>query len=489
MTATPRYATQPTPGAPHELAQILAVARMIKYRDDKGQLRARELAEHQRLMSRVVSERTMDGTRWRYPVVVLGLPRRTGKTVEVETVEVQRSLMYPGHGSYYTAQRLTDAWQAWHALVDMVQDSPLLASRVLEVRESMSGAALTWRNGAIIAPFTPGSEKALDGKNADLIVIDEAFALPEAKAELMMQSITPTQLNRPNGQLWIISAAGTAESTWFRRWVELGRSKVNDPDARIAIFDYGLRDGGDPYDPAEWAAFHPGYGVFTNEAGMRDAIEKSTKQGFLRGYCNVWPDQVAKPFLDPDAVRALGVGDIPLPSPADMVVAVEVAADASAASLVAAWTIDHADPDTGEVVRLPVVVVIERGPGVHWIAPSLHALQAAGATIVADDHGKTAVLLDTLPAGLDIQRAGADDVATASQALIMWTPQRRWRWLDNDMAGVLLDQLAKAVTRRTPNGAVLDPERSTGPIDTARAAALAALIASQTKTPPIQLFV
>ena len=42
----------------------------------------------------------------------------------------------------------------------------------------------------------------------------------------------------PACTLWIISTAGSAESTWLRSWVDQGRASVTDPEANLAYFEW-----------------------------------------------------------------------------------------------------------------------------------------------------------------------------------------------------------------------------------------------------------
>lgn len=469
-TAEPVYATQPTPGAANELAQVLAAAHLMQRRDTAGVLRPGDLKAHQRLICRVASERTPDGSRYRYPVVVITMPRRAGKTVAVEAIELQRSIMYPGHSTWYTAQTGADAYTAWKGLASIIEDSPNILRETASwpPRMSNGSAEITFRNRSTIHPFTPGP-KALDGKNADLVIIDEAFAQSEARGSLLMQSVGPTQLNRPQSQLWIISVAGYHESTWLKSWVERGRVAVGDPAAQVAYLEWSMTPGDDPEDPEVWAAFHSGFAAgLTTLAGMRAARAKHTLAEWRREYCNVWSDARADPIVDLAGWDDTTDDTLAIPSPESLTVALDVAADDSAATIAAGWR----DGDT------PAVGIVEHGRGTDWLAGSLAALDAAGATIIADPTGPTAVALDALPDGLSqrVRRVHAGEYATACQCLITRARTRALVHLPSDVARTALEIAAGRTIRGTT---VLDAPRSPGPICAARAVALALNAASQ----------
>lgn len=458
----PTCATVPTPGAPNELAATIATAHLMVRRDDQNQPIPGDLLAHQRTIARIGGERTPDCTRYRWPVVVLTMPRRAGKTVGVEAIEVTRSLLHPGHRTFYTAQSAADAWTAWKGLADVLKESPALAPQLGNIRYSNGSAEIPFRNGSSIHPFTP-SPKALDGTNADLVIIDEAFAFRSEVGSLLMSSVGPTQLNRPNAQFWIISVAGSAESTWLREWVDKGRAAAGDPNSPIAFIDWSMPEGADPDDPDVWASFHPGYASgLTTLAGMQASRAKHTKAEWLRAYCNQWVQQSGAPFVSLERLDALGDDTLPVPDLHRATVAVDVAADGSAATIAAGWM--HAGTPAGAIVQ--------RGPGIWWLPDALADLAAQGATIIADPTGPTVTLLDSLPTTLAhrVRRVTSAEFIAACQALTT-------RVADSTLTLIPSPDLRAALTvaagRDVRGTRVLDATHSPGPIDAARALALA----------------
>ena len=65
------------------------------------------------------------------------------------------------------------------------------------------------------------SERGAHGYSLDLAIVDEAWALKDYRVP---GAITPTQIARPDPQLWVVSTAGTSDSLWLRELVEAGRA-------------------------------------------------------------------------------------------------------------------------------------------------------------------------------------------------------------------------------------------------------------------------
>lgn len=458
----PRFSTVPKRGAANELAQIKAISHLMQRRRPDGELAPATFYPHQEHIARVLSER-VDDRRYRYPTAVLTAPRRIGKSVVLDAIMTQRSIMYPGYQSYFTMQTSEDAWKALTKLAKVLEDSPALEREIASVRYSHGGAAINFRNGSKIGTFTP-SEKALDGENADLVVIDEAFAVRESTGSLLMQSVAPTLLNRPRSQMAILSAAGHAGSTWFKSWCDRGRAACTDPKSELAFIEWSMREDGDPEDPAEWLSFHPGYAYgLTDLAGMKAARSRcSTPAEWLRSYCNLWLAAGPKdPVIDLAKFDELALGDVATPPASEMFFAFDVAADDSAATIAAAWRLDDGRP-YGEIVH--------RGAGSDWLAQALQELGAE--TYLADPTGATFPAIGRLPAELArrVKTISTRDYMAACQTVVS-----RVQTGDLAHSGQTSLREALAVTARTFSRGMtgFSADRSPAPIDAARAFAIA----------------
>src|SRR5690554_6092808 len=102
--AQPAYWTRPTPGAPHSLRRVEALARLYR----------KPLIPWQRLAARIVTERRIDDPeRYRWPIVIITTPRQVGKTTTYGFIQLEKLVMQPKRIAFYTAQTGKDARARW----------------------------------------------------------------------------------------------------------------------------------------------------------------------------------------------------------------------------------------------------------------------------------------------------------------------------------------------------------------------------------------
>lgn len=343
-----------------------------------------------------------DGAGFRYPTIVLHVPRRAGKSVLALAGALDRLDLTGDARCWYTcangrevaAKLFRDEW------------APMLEplSRLYRLRKSQGSEGVHKRRGSSRLQLFAPTSTALHSTNVDTAIVDEAFAATLDEGEGIMSGITPAQLTRPWRQTWIVSAGGTIESTWLDHWLQVAEAGT----PGVALFDYGAPDGADIADPAVWAAAHPAYGYTINAAAL--AHEWDTRHddaAFARSILNVWPrpsSVIAAAGLDLE-VWAAAAFPVEKPEPVTAV-ALDVAADRSAAAIAVAGP---AGPG-----RLSVEVVAAR-PGVGWVAAAARDVRAAhrGATIVADSIVAASIVAELRRARLEVVPVSAGDHARA----------------------------------------------------------------------------
>ena len=135
---------------------------------------------------------------------------------------IHRMLTVPGARVFFTAQSGQRAGELWLDLVGLVLRSEL--ARKFHVIKSVGHQKLIYEpNDSVLAPFAPQPD-ALHGAVSDLVVLDECWSFTEERGRELMAAVMPTQVTRPGAQVVLTSTAGTPESTWFRRFVDLGRA-------------------------------------------------------------------------------------------------------------------------------------------------------------------------------------------------------------------------------------------------------------------------
>jgi phage terminase large subunit-like protein len=370
----------------------------------------RGLLPWQRHVAAVAGEVDPDTDRMAFPVVVLVVPRRAGKTLLTFAKSLQR-IAAPGVLSWYTAHAREVAAKIfrdeWAPLVDT---SPYWANR-LRVRRSQGSEGLTNRaSGSKLQLFAP-TANALHSTNADDVTIDEAWAFDLELGADVEAGIRPAQLTRPRRQTWIVSAGGTVESTWLDAWMTAGRDAA-EADRRhdVAYFEWCADPADDPDDEATWWSAHPALGLTVPLEALREDHASMDAAAFARSILNVWPRPSVQPVSGVDPVAWQACADPAAAAARPYVFAFDVAPDAAAAAVAVAG----AGPDGRCVLE-----VVAHGPGTAWLVPeSLAGIRAnyRGARIVADDLTAAAVVadatrrrlrIDTVPAGFVTRACGA----------------------------------------------------------------------------------
>lgn len=357
--AAPLYATRRDPAYRSEGPRIGLVARSL----------GTPLMPWQQYVADVATELTPEGTAYRHGVIVVTVPRQSGKTTLMRAVGVDRCISRPDCGVFYTAQTGQDARARWADLVKAItaDASPLKGAVV--VRRSAGRETVEFPNGSGFQVFAPYG-KRLHGYTPPLVMLDEAFAHDQVTGDDLMGAIGPAQATIRHRQLWIVSTAGTAESVFLRRWVDKGRAGA----PGVALFEWAAGpEVRDVYDPAVWPTFHPAmHDGLVSADTIREEAERQTRADFERMYANRWTrtashlipaDQWERLGPEPDALEER------LPTDGPVTFAFDVMHDRSASAVVATWRATD-----GTVVAK----VVRTGQGMGWVADAMRTLHAAG---------------------------------------------------------------------------------------------------------------
>jgi hypothetical protein len=348
----------------------------------------------------------------RYPVVVIHVPRRAGKTALVLARLVRRLLGQPRSQSWYTAQTGGDAGRTLRReWLPVLRSCGLYGRLKVSLRAGAESLELA-RHDSSVTCFPP-IESALHGTNVDEAVIDEAWAFDLDTGRAVEQAVFPAQLTRPGAQTVIVSAGGTVESTWLDGWLERGEGAVAAAAGSVALFDWGAdpdAPGYDPTSPATWWTAHPALGDTIRESAIAAELERAADlASFERSILNVWPRPRELRRQEVALDRWAALVDLDSPPAAD-VVAFDVAGDRTMACLAqAGWV--------GERV---VVEVLDYRPGTAWVRPAVRRWLAAhpGGVVVADNLAAGAMADQLEAAGVDMVRTGPSHMARACADLL-----------------------------------------------------------------------
>lgn len=322
-----------------------------------------------------------------YREVVVTVPRQSGKSSLLLPLGLHRCVAWGGpQRVIYAAQNRQAArskfLEDWRPLINT---SPLA-----DLGRFLAGKGdekLELRNGSYFE-LSATTETAGHGKTIDLAIIDEAFALTDNRLE---QAFKPAMVTRPSAQMWVVSTAGTGDSTYLNGKVERGRAAVESGlTDGVAFFEWSAPDGADPVDPETWRACMPALGHTVDESTIRSNQLSMDEGEFARAFLNRWTTAKASPPIDPGAWSAATAADAVLAG--RLVVGVDVAPDRRRASIVVS------DGVTVELIRSGAIVdelaeaiigVCERNRDIAavWLDPAGPAgslvpdLESAGLTV------------------------------------------------------------------------------------------------------------
>lgn len=344
--------------------------------------------------------------RMAYDLVVVTVPRQSGKTALVRSLCLQRA-MVPGGRAWYTAQSRNDARDAWLDAVELVARSPL--RHAVTVRLTNGSESLSVRGAGTFRVFAPLAE-ALHGRQADLVVLDEAWAHTMDRGRELMQAIVPTMATRARPQTLVLSTAGTDESEYLREFVRRGREEcLTGTPSRMAYLEWSTPEEISPTDLDGVCAHHPAVGHTITREAVEAAASVLSPGEFMRAYANQWMSSL-ETVIDPKAWQARYTPERIAPG-SPVVFGFDATPDRGHASVVAAGR---------TAAGLTVLEVIDHRPGVAWLAERLAQLhtQWSPLALVADGVGPASAAVDTLRGqGVTVTTTNSREYAVACQHL------------------------------------------------------------------------
>lgn len=406
------------------------------------------------------------------PVVVVTVPRQSGKTALLTAVGLHRLTMRRQCRAWYTAQTGIKAREQLKEQMDATEASMLRP--LFTARRGASDTSLTL--DALGSRFTahPPTGDSLHGNQSDLNVVDEGWFYDEPTAGALMGAITPTQNTRPNPQTIIVSTMGTAASTWFHGLVERGRA------GELCLIDYGIADDVDPMDDDAIAAAHPAIGHTIDVGVLASARTQLPIGEYIRAYGNRPTASFLRLFPGDLIAAVTTTGDLPA-GPVSFGAAVSFERDEC---VTVATSLDG----TGR----PVAEVVDRRTSTTGAADLLATLTSAhGGHVVIDGSGPAASLADDAErAGATVTRIGAAELAAGTVALI--DAIRRPHDVAGAAPGILLrshpafsDALEAAATRRSGDRLVWSRRGSAASIAALEATTCAVHAIHEIPNPPV----
>jgi phage terminase large subunit-like protein len=236
----------------------------------------------------LVADRAMEheGGRLVYREVDLSIDRQAGKSTLILAVAVRRMLAAPNRWLTYTsASRVAARRKLLKVWWPLIQRSPL--RDMFTVTKGTGSESLECSNGSILLLLS-GEESSGHGDSIDTSFLDEAWSLTEASE----QAVRPAMAARPNGQLWVVSTAGTRKSAYWRAKVDGGRTAASLGVAEGTCFvEWAAPAEVDVTDPGTWPGFMPALGRTISPETVAADLASMPLGEWRRAYANQWPDE------------------------------------------------------------------------------------------------------------------------------------------------------------------------------------------------------
>jgi phage terminase large subunit-like protein len=272
MTAIPRWHT-PRTKSRHSLGgEVAAIAAEL----------GKPLLPFQREFVDVALEVDADG-HLVYRTCAMSKPRQSGGTTLMCVLLLHRCLVWgERQHAVYSAQTALAAGKRIEEIDRLLRESPL-ADQVERVSRAIGDQSITFTNGSVLS-VVAGTDSAGHGGTFGMVVLDECW---EAHAERRDSALRPATIAVPDSQVWLVSTAGTADSTFWSRYVSVGRLSVDQgTTSGLAYCEYSAEDDA-PLTAATLERCMPGLGILVDVRAVLADLAVMTTPTWKRAYMNI----------------------------------------------------------------------------------------------------------------------------------------------------------------------------------------------------------
>lgn len=219
----------------------------------------------QLVLDRSLSERA-DG-QWSAFEVALVVPRQNGKGSILEARTLAGIFLFGEELILHSAHEVKTAVDGFRRILTLIEDTPDLWAKVKRVSHSRGDEGIEFKSGQRLR-FVARTKGSGRGFSADLVILDEAYDLPDAAMAAMMPTLSARSLVG-NPQIWYTSSAVNAEEHPHGRTLARLRERgLEGTDPSLAFFEWSVDEDEYEADPdgvavseAAWAQANPGLGI------------------------------------------------------------------------------------------------------------------------------------------------------------------------------------------------------------------------------------
>ena len=224
------------------------------------------------------------GGKWASFEVGLIVSRQSGKGSILEARELAGLFLF-GESILHTSHEFKTSMDHYRRIERLVRGTPDLHRKVAAYPKAPGTEGIVMQDGRALR-FMARTKGSGRGFPADVVILDEAFALTDEQLEALM----PTMSARPNPQMWYTSSPpldGEMAAPLFN----LRRRGASPPveGDPLCWFEWGAKPGADLDDRDVWAETNPAMGYRITEEFVARERAAMTDEGFGRERLGIWP--------------------------------------------------------------------------------------------------------------------------------------------------------------------------------------------------------
>lgn len=361
--------------------------------------------------------------KWAAFEVGVCVSRQNGKGSILEARELAGLFLFGERLILHSAHEFKTAQEAFRRIRDLIDGSRMFRRRVKRITNNTAEVGIELMTGQRLK-FVARSTGSGRGFSGDLVILDEAFNLPDAAIDALM----PTMSARPNPQLWYTSSAPDKDLAPCMPLTRIRNRGIKGGDPSLAYLEWsierctdqcslGCDQHDDPTSPQSWAKANPGLGIRISVEHVGREMASMGREGFCR--------------------ERLGVGNYPVEGGEQWAVIPEdvwrsLADVGSQAGELVAFGVDATPNGTHAAIgvagmredELGHSELVDHRRGTGWVLDRAKQLDQRWHPVgwVIDPRGPAGFLIkDFEDAGLNVIRTSAGDVADATGSIIAAT--------------------------------------------------------------------
>lgn len=233
--------------------------------------------------------------------------RQNGKGSVLEARVLAGMLLFGEKLILWSAHETKTAFEAFRRCEELFTSDPELKKQVKTIHRSNGNEGIELKNGSRLR-FVARSKGSGRGFSADLIILDEAYALTSEQ----MAALIPTLSSRPNPQIWYTSSPPLDEMTGDHLFNLRKRAMAGDDS--LLWYDWGLQSSGEWTDldlkileemtdqeraevlgdEDNWIAANPAANIRIPLSFIRKEFATLPWADFARERLGIWPRQVTE---------------------------------------------------------------------------------------------------------------------------------------------------------------------------------------------------